>query len=270
MKFNKNEIFALWIKNPPTSLQINCWKSWVNLGYKVTLYTDDFGILAQIPKKLSQKISIIDLKTLPSYFLNIDTENLLQFTDLWRFIFLLNYGGTWLYSDVFLLKRLPHNDIIISSERTFQAGGRKCKDLFRPNIGVLRFPPNNLFVKAVLEKIKPLTKEDINDSSNSTSKMIKFQKLLKSKKWCEYNKFVMEPDAFCPISAPHFKEIYTKDVNSEIPTKYGLEWNTNFENTFGIHLWANLTRLKKIDFDNPKYKDINTLWNQLKDTNNTK
>ena len=251
MKFNKNEIFTLWVKNPPSKIQIECWKSWIDLGYKVRIYydADSINTLKQMPPKMLRNISLIDLKTLPSYFLNIDTENLLQKTDIWRFYFLYSFGGTWLDSDVFLLKRLPDKNIIISSERTYQAGGRKCKDLYRPNIGVLRFPPNNLFVKAVLHKIKPLTKEDIGDSSNSTSKMIKFQKLLKTKKWCEYNKYVMEPDAFCPISAPHFKEIYCRDANDEIPTKYGLEWDMDISDSYGVHLWANLVRNKKVDLN---------------------
>jgi len=249
MKFDKNEIFALWIKNPPSSLQIRCWSSWVNLGYKVSLYTDDFGILSQIPKKLSQKISILSVSSLP--FFSIDTENLLQFTDVWRFIFLLNYGGTWLDSDVFLKRRLPHNDIIISSERTFQAGGRKCKDLSRPNIGVLRFPPRHPFVLAVVDKIRPLTKEDLNDSKNSTSKMIKYQKLLKTKKWLHINEYVLEPDAFCPVDAPFAKELYMVCMDAEVKTKYGLNLQKDFTNSYGVHLWANLVRNKKIDIDSP-------------------
>ena len=251
MKFNKNEIFTLWIKNPPSKIQIHCWNSWISLGYNVRIFhdRDSKDTLMQMPPKMLRNISLIDLKTLPSYFLNIDTENLLQKTDVWRFYFLYNFGGTWLDSDVYLLRRLPDKNIIISSERTYQSGGRKCKDLFRPNIGVLRFPPNNLFVKAVLEKIKPLTKEDLGDSSNSTSKMIKFQKLLKTKKWSEYNNYVMEPDAFCPIAAPHFKEIYTRDATDEIPTKYGLNWDMDISDSYGVHLWANLVRNKRVDLN---------------------
>ena len=248
MKFNKNEIFALWIKNPPTRLNYDCWNSWIQLGYKVTLYYDDLNNLSEMPLRLKQKILLRAVTSLP--FFNIDTENLLQYTDVWRFIFLLNYGGTWLDSDIFLTRRLPDSNIIMSSERTYQSGGRKCKDLSRPNIGVLRFPPYHSFVLAVVDKIRPLTKEDKNDSKNSTSKMIKYQKLLKTKKWSHMNQFVLEPDAFCPVDCPFAKEIFMIPKDKEVKSKYGLTFNTDLSNSYGIHLWHNLVRVKNIDVNN--------------------
>ena len=263
MKFDKNEIFSLWIKNPPTKLNYYCWQSWIDLNYKVTLFYDDLKLFSGMPLRLKQKIQLRDVTSLP--FFNIDSENLLQFTDVWRFMFLLNYGGTWLDSDIFLMRRLPDFNIILSSERTFQSGGRKCKDLFRPNIGALRFPPYHPFVLAVVDKIRPLTKEDKNDSKNSTSKMIKYQKLLKTKKWLHMNQYVLEPDAFCPIDAPFAKEIYMNDINEEVKSKYGLTYNRDFSNSYGIHLWNNVCRLKKIDFENETNIHKNSLWNQLKD-----
>ena len=247
MKFDKNEIFCLWIKNPPTKLNYCCWESWIDLNYKVTLYYDDLKLFDEMPLRLKQKIQLCDVNSLPSFFYELDSENLLQFCDLWRFMFLLNYGGTWLDSDIFLMRRLPDFNIMMSSERTFQSGGRKCKDLFRPNIGVLRFPPNNPFIREVVDKIKPLTKEDKNDSKNSTSKMIKYQKLLKTKKWSHINEFVLEPNAFCPIDAPFVKELYMMPKDNEIKTKYGLTFNTDLSNSYGIHLWNNLVRVKNID-----------------------
>lgn len=248
MKFDKNEIFSLWIKNPPSRLNYDCWKSWIDLSYKVTLYTDDISLFSEMPSLLKQKIVLRNVSSLP--FFSIDTENLLQFVDVWRFMFLLNYGGTWLDSDIFLIKRLPQHDTIISSERTYQAGGRKCKDLSRPNIGVLRFRPYHPFVSAVVEKIRPLTKEDENDSKNSTSKMIKYQKLLKTKKWSHINEYVLEPDAFCPVDAPFAKELYMMPKDKEVKTKYGLTFNTDLSNSYGIHLWNNIVRIKNIDVNN--------------------
>ena len=254
MKINKNEIFTLWIKNAPTRLQFLCWNSWISLGYSVVLYTDDLALFEQMPLPLKQKIDIKLLKTLenslPSFDFLISKENLLQFTDVWRFNYLYFRGGTWLDSDIYLLKRLPENPIIISSERTYQSGGRKCKDLYRPNICVLRFPPKNTFVKDVIDKLKPNTKEDENPTKNCTSKMIKFQKLLKLKKWSNMTQFIANPEDYCPIDCPYAVDIYNSDRDSDIKEKYGLQWYYDLSNSYGIHLWSNMCRLKNIDFEN--------------------
>jgi len=253
MIVKKNEIFTLWIKNAPTCLQFLCWNSWINLGYRVVLYTDDLTLFSQMPLNLKRKIYIKLLKTLenalPSFDFVINKENLLQFTDVWRFIYLFYKGGTWLDSDIFLFKRLPDSPIIISSERTYQSGGRKCKDLYRPNIGVLRFPPHHPFLKAVINKIKPITKEDENPTKNCTSKMIKFQKLLKLKKWSNIYELISNPNDYCPIDAPFAVNIYYSDCESVINEKYGLKWNNDLSNSYGCHLWANICRLKNIDFE---------------------
>lgn len=260
MKFTKNEVFTLWIRNTPTSLNYYCWSSWIKLGYSVRLYYDDARILADIPLKLRQKLSLISLDTLPPSFAFIK-ENLLHYTDTWRFMMLNTFGGTWLDSDMFLLKRLPDDNIIISSERTLQAGGRKSKETFRPNIGVLRFPPYHPFTKAVVDKMMPDTKEDSNDSSNNTSKMLKFIKMLKTKKWSHLNEFVKPPEFFCNVDYPFAKELYTHDMAKPIKKKYGLDFNTDMTQPYAIHLWENMALNKfKIDVNNPK---PNTLYKKL-------
>ena len=259
MKLSKNEIFTLWIKNSPTDLNFLCWNSWIRLGYKVYIYYDDYDNLNKIPLKLKQKLFLVSLNTLPPSFTFIK-ENLLHYTDCWRFMMLKHFGGLWMDSDMYLLKRLPEDKIIISSERTLQTGGRKSKDLYRPNIGVLRFPPNHPFLLAVLEKIMPDTKEDSNDSSNNTSKMMKFIKLLKTKKWSYINEFVKPPEAFCNIDYPFAKEIYTHDMAKPIKNKYGLEFNTDTTDCYAIHLWQQFTKKYKIDVSAIK---PNTLYDYL-------
>lgn len=245
MKFCKNDVFGLWVVNEPSILQLKCWNSWIRLGYNLTLFVDD---PKHIPSSIASKIKIVSIHAvLPSF--TFKGDNLLQQTDLWRFMYLEKYGGTWLDSDLYLCKRIPHADIIISSEHTLQAGGRKSKSHKRANIGLLRFPPNHRFIKAVVAKLTPKTKEDENTNSHDTSKMMKFIKLLNTKKWLHMKEYVAEPEAYCPVPYSFAKELYTHDKDLPIKTKYGLELNYMNEETIGLHLWANICRNKKIDLD---------------------
>lgn len=258
MKTSKNEVFTLWIRNRPTNLNYCCWNSWIHHGYTVHLYYDNLSNLSEMPVRLRQKLKLHALDTLPPSFTFIK-ENLLHFTDCWRFMMLYHFGGTWLDSDMFMLKRLPHDNIIISSERTLQAGGRKSKELLTPNIGVLRFPPYHPFTKAVIDKMLPDTKEDLNDNTNSTSKMKKFIKLLKTKKWSHMNEHVKPPEVFCNIDYPFAKELYT--AVKAVKNKYGLVYQTFDESSCCIHLWENMAVNKfNIDLNKPKegtlYKTI--------------
>jgi hypothetical protein len=250
MKFETNSLFSLWVANPPTNLNYRCWESWINQGYQVYLYCDKH---LQLPPKLASKINIILLHTLPpcfSSFFNIEGDFCLQKTDLWRFMMLEKYGGTWLDSDMFLVKRLPHDKIIISSEHSLQSGAFKSKSNLKPNIGVLRFPPNNPFVKAVVKKLMPTTKEDEKSAktTNQTSKMLKFINMLKTKKWSHMNEFVAEPEVYCPIGWFFAKELFMTDILKEVNDKYGVAFNNISDETRAIHLWENLAH-KKYNID---------------------
>ena len=132
----------LWVKNSPTGLNYQCWKSWTDCGYRVELYTDDPDLFSDVPLNILQKLEIKLLPSFSSFQVTIDKENVLQFADLWRFIFLFERGGTWSDSDMMLKKRLPHDDIIISSEHTLKAGGRKSKFDRAPNICLLYTSPS--------------------------------------------------------------------------------------------------------------------------------
>ena len=250
MIFNKNRVFSLWVKNPPSLMNWLTWKSWIDCGYQVELFVDDISLMKEVPKSILQRLKLSPIPYFASSSLSaftIDKDNLLQFADLWRFIYLYNRGGTWLDSDLMLRKRLPQDDIIISSEHTLKAGGRKSKADFTPNIGVLRFPPLNPFVKAVVEAMSPTTASDLNHNVNNTSKMKKFINEIKKKKWSHIFEKVVEPHIFCPVPYPFAKEIFTShNRNSKI--KYGLNFNYTSESTIGLHLWENLVLNKyKVD-----------------------
>ena len=237
---NENEVFTIWVNGSPSNLVLNCWKSWVLLGYKVVIYVDDaFGKTWKLPPQLCSRISIKHLRSLAIVSFDYNEGKLLHFIDLSRFIILSKYGGTFLDSDMFLIKRLPTDKIIISSEHTLKSGAFKSKVDRKPNIGCLRFCPGHPFTKAVVEKMTPTTKEDLNDNINQTSKMLKFIKMLKTKKWSYLNEYVVEPQMFCPIPWCFAKELYMSDKFTDFKPKYGLEFNYTDDNTCGIHMWNN-------------------------------
>jgi len=88
------------------------------------------------------------------------------------------------------------------------------------------------------------TAEDLKDGVNQTSKMLKFIKLLKLKKWSHMNEYVVEPQVFCPVSWPWAKELYTKHLLEVTGEKYGLSSNYIDESSVAVHLWNNFKKNK--------------------------
>ena len=262
---NTNHIFTIWIsENQPDNLNFRCLESWIRLGYDVTVFVDEYyGRTWSLPSYLHGAKLIRPLSQIMdrSLFTLNKCDKILHKIDFLRFYILNKYGGTWLDSDMLLIKRLPPDPIIISSEHTLQSGFKKSKELYKPNIGVLRFSPGHPFTKAVVEKMSIETKEDLKDGINQTSKMLKFIKMLKLKKWSYMNKFVAEPQIYCPVPFPFAKELYTKHLLDVVDTKYNLEFNYIDDSTVGVHLWNNFKKNKfKIE-----EKDIHpeSLYNNL-------
>ena len=142
--------------------------------------------------------------------------------------------------DLVLIRRLPNDSIIISSEHTFKSGAFKSAKSFTPNIGLLRFPPSHPCIESTIKKI-----ENKLSVSTGTDNMNIFKKFV--------NKFLEEhispAEFYCPVPFWQTKELYYSD-NYNI--KYGVMTPNNKEildNCYGIHLWNNLTYNKhNIDF----------------------
>ncbi len=253
---NANSVFTIWMANLPSDLHIKCWESWIRFQYSVTIYVDDsYGSTWSLPPKLRSNISIKHLRSLGIVSCLNNDEKLLHKVDYLRFVILNKFGGTWLDSDMLLIRRLPTEKIIISSEHTLQSGFKKSKELYKPNIGCLRFPPGHEFTKAVVEKMAPTTSEDLKDGVNQTSKMLKFIKMIKLKKYSYMNQYVMKPEVFCAVPWPFAKELYTKHMLEVTDTKYGLEFNYIDESTCGVHLWHNFYKNKFKINDEKIHKD---------------
>jgi len=169
-------------------------------------------------------------------------SEILPFSDLFRYKLLHKLGGTWMDTDMFLLKKLPKDKIIISSENTFKAGAFKSALPYVPNIGVLKFPVGDQFLENLIFKIEN-SKKKIEFCDN----MIVFRKLLKKH---EYFDLVSDPLKYCPLPWWSTKESY---YDNKYKIKYAVETPSNdcmIENAIGIHLWNNFTFNKhSIDFN---------------------
>lgn len=238
---NKNVVFTLWVEGPLDFFSKLCIKSWCRLGYEVHLYKyADFEADAdELPY-----IDVFDAKDI------IKKPNLTSYqeiADYFRFYKLLKQGGTWLDSDMILLKRLPTEDIIISSEHCKLLGSFSPKGRdFTPNIGVLRLTRSHPVVIKTLVAINRMIKKGYTTNTNNNSLMKKFQKVVLS----EYRFLVSPPDWFCPISWAYVNELYTEedlwertDSGSSPHLKFGInqrQIKPILNASYGIHLWRNL------------------------------
>ena len=75
-----------------------------------------------------------------------------------------------------LLKKLPDDNIIISSEHTFQSGAFKSIDTKICNIGVLRMPKGSEILKKIIDKINDKGIENAKFCEN----MLIFRKIIKN------------------------------------------------------------------------------------------
>ena len=233
---------TLWIGENINPIVELAWLSWIKQGYKVNVYISNLA-KGNLHKSLKQFINtklffknalkIMEFKT---------GEEILPFSDLWRYKFLNEKGGIWIDCDMILLDQLPNQEFIITTEHTFQSGGRKSKLKCKPNIGILKFNKNNIVLSNTIKRIE---KYSINDKPQFTDNMKIFQGELKKH---NLEEFYIEPNMTCGIPWWDHTEIY-QNVES-YTTKYEVpvvssEWLLN--NAFALHCWENFTIGNKID-----------------------
>lgn len=229
------EIFTLWIGNTNPICRM-CMKSWQKLGYHIVVYTDMNHydpFLDQFDKREYRTI------------LDGNPEDILPFSDLFRYKRLYQQGGIWVDADMYLLKKIPHNEYIISSERTAQTGAFKRKIEQIPNIGIMKFPAKCSLLEYVIKKIE----KSRSKSKKVQKNMFVYQDaILKAfPTWLEE---VAPAFDYCPVNWSNVKELYLGD---KFTSKYGQKVNQIdeiLENAIGVHMWENLTIKKyKINFD---------------------
>ena len=243
---------TLWIGENINPIVELAWLSWLKQGYKVNVYQVNIckenlsqGIREFLDKKLFFKnaLSIHEFNT---------ADEILPLSDLWRYKFLYEKGGIWIDSDMVLLDQIPNTEFIISTEHTFQSGGRKSKLSYKPNIGILKFNKNNNFLDKVIKRIE---KYSILDKPQFTDNMRFFQAELKKHK--QYEKYYLEPNLTCGIPWWDYKEIY-KFVET-YTTKYDVEVKDNkwfLNNSIALHLWNNFSTNNKVDIDGANENSI--------------
>tara|TARA_R110002167_G_scaffold155955_3_gene350523 strand:+ start:2190 stop:3659 length:1470 start_codon:yes stop_codon:yes gene_type:complete len=224
-------IKSLWIGHYLNELSELCIMSWLRLNYKVELYIDKLNLPKYMDKyRQSGQLLFKSINEIMPYN---SGEEILPYSDLFRYKMLFKGGGTWCDADMFLLKRLPKDDIIISSEHTFQSGAYKSKLTWVANIGVLRFPKGNQFLENLIFKIEnKFTQSEFCDNMNI------FRKRLKNH---QYFDLVSPPYMYCPLAWWNCKESYYDD---HYKIKYDVKNMTNTEmvsRAVGIHLWNNFT-----------------------------
>lgn len=233
----KREVIkSLWIGLYLNKLSELALMSWLRLDYQVDLYVEKINLPKYFDKYIkSEQLKVLNCNDILPY----NDEEVCPYSDLFRYKLLLK-GATWCDMDLILIRRLPNDSIIISSEHTFKSGAFKSAKSFTPNIGLLRFPPSHPCIESTISKI-----ENKLSVSTGTDNMNIFKKFV--------NKFLPEhvspAEHYCPVPFWQTKELYYSD-NYNI--KYLVETPNNkhiLDNCYGIHLWNHLTHDKhNIDF----------------------
>lgn len=240
-------IKSLWIGKFLNNLSELCIMSWLRLDYEVHLYIDGLNLPKYMDKyRKTNQLQFFNASDIMPYKKG---EEILPFSDLFRYKLLHQLGGIWCDTDMFLLRRLPQNKIIISSENTFKSGAFKSHLPNVPNIGVLKFPKGDQFLENLIFKI-----ENSFKVAKNLDNMIVFRKMLKKH---EYFNLVSDPLDHCPLPWWSCKESY---YNNQYKIKYAVETPSNdwmINNSFGIHLWNNFTHSKhNIDFEKIHHQSL--------------
>tara|TARA_R110000850_G_scaffold50670_2_gene124044 strand:+ start:308 stop:1771 length:1464 start_codon:yes stop_codon:yes gene_type:complete len=255
LKNPKRDIIkSLWIGEMLNEVTQLCIESWLRLDYQVILYIDKLNIPKQWGNyKQKGQLQFLSASNIMEYK---KKEEILPFSDLFRYKLLFNQGGTWLDTDMFLLKRLPLDKQIISSEFTMQSGAFRSDLFYKANIGVLRFEKHSPILEYIINRIEKSLKKH-----TGTERMLIFTKYIMKKCYLD----VSSPSMYCPTNWWNTEEQY--DNNG-----YTKKWNvtplTNdyiLEHSVGCHLWNNFTYNKhKIDFSKvPQDSLFGKLFNRI-------
>lgn len=254
----EKEIFSIWIQDDLDYISIECIKSWLHLGYKVIIYSYAQCLLETDNWRL--KHPNLSYQNANDIF-NIvgDEDSIIKkipfapLSDIFRLKRIEKLGGTYLDTDIFLLREIPNKAEIIGAEYTNQSGAYKSCRLENPNFNVLRLPKDSLIVKECLDKIfnskaykEGLKGNNIFNSNNNTFMKI-FQKLLLGDEKYRHLKVRALANAFdySPIAWCYWKDIYTSPIIHHYKGKYNIDQQdlqSILDNSIGIHLWRNLFR----------------------------
>ena len=155
-----NTIFSIWIQGDLDDISIVCIKSWIKLGYEVVIYTYSQVLLEhnnwkfKHPQLKYENANLIfDIIDNPDHSELLDTMGYAPLSDIFRLTKINKEGGTYLDTDMFLLRELPDKKEIIGAEYTNQSGAYKSCRLENPNFNVLRLPSGSPILQETIDKI---------------------------------------------------------------------------------------------------------------------
>jgi hypothetical protein len=220
----EDELYTYYVGNSeiPKYYKL-CIESWFKLKYNVTILTNE--TLTNLPEGAKLRPVEVDENLQPA-----------QQADIVRYEFLLdNPKKIWIDLDMFLVRRLPKLDNIISSEQPNRSGAYKTERENTPNIGVLKLSDTSI-LKETLKKCKAL---------KNTSKVSCFMKIfINLLPKYDLLKYVSHWSVYCPLDWSNVKEAFN---GQKLKSKYGkrvieIDEIKRDENIIGVHLWSSFIR----------------------------
>jgi hypothetical protein len=218
-----------------------CINSWLKLDYKVIILTNEN--LTNLPDGVEVREVDVEEDLQPA-----------QQADIVRYEFLLdNPKSIWIDLDMFLVRRIPNMNNIISSEQPNRTGAYKTEKENTPNIGLLKLEDTSI-LKETLKKCKalhsrqrrPVSTAGAKNTSKTSCYMKIFISLLPK---YSLDKFVVPWKVYCPLDWSNVKEAFS---GKPLKSKYGkevieIEEIKNNSNIIGVHLWSSFIRKHSIN-----------------------
>jgi len=138
---NENALHTLWVGERLGPLETLCLRSWLRLGYEVTLH-------AYERLDAPAGIAVVDAGALmprKSIFRDKRSGSLAPFSDVFRALILMNHEAMWLDTDIFLLKRLPLNARNVLAKEYLDGA-------VRFNNAVMRLEPRHPILREILAR----------------------------------------------------------------------------------------------------------------------
>lgn len=250
---HRDEIFMLWIGDELPELQQLSLKSLLLTGHKVKFYTyEDYPESIELARfgdlHILDANDIIPKDKIWRYTISdFGKGSVSGFANHWRLVYLNQFGGTWVDFDILAIRNLSEmytdQEILIGSELTGK--GERARQ--RPNNNLLSFPKDDPLVKRMLD----ISNEVGSNAEHAQTGPKLLNKLLRSKDWKTYSKFVLPYLSVGPITYDKSRS-FVKDS----PTKVCEEQNIDINQVYGFHVWNTyFTVNTKTDVLNNDLKD---------------
>ena len=230
---------SLWIGEELSNMEMISINSHIKAGHKYNLWC--YSKIKNAP----ENVNLCDAKKiLPEsdvfcYQTGLGKGSFSAFSNIFRYKFLFEHGGWWVDTDLVAIRPFEFtDDYVFASERL------KNGDI-HPTTCVIKLPPKSDFA------LKCYNKSISYDRSTLEWSTIGPKLITTYLKQSDYlNKFVKNPDIFCPIDW------------HEINTDLTLQRSIDLSESFGVHLWNEIWR--RLGINKNKEFDKNTFYEKLK------